>query len=83
MPIGIQEGMPFSPLFHIRSTVFAISQGEMAKITGTTQSTISRWERGELEPDRSHLALIRDYAKKNGIRWNDALFFDPPPGGKK
>lgn len=70
--------MTFSPLLHIRTAVFGISQGEMAKITGTTQSTISRWERGELEPDRGHLASIRAYAKTNGIRWNDAWFFDPP-----
>jgi len=64
---------------YIRKVVFPnISQGELAKITGTTQATVSRWESGELSPNLSEMQLIRDSAQARGIEWDDALFFTGP-----
>lgn len=50
----------------------------MAKIADTTQATVSRWEKGELEPDRDQLAMIRDEAVKKGRNWSDLWFFEVP-----
>lgn len=66
------------PIEHIRKHVFEVSQVAFAGIAGTTQATVSRWERGELEPNLDHLALIRDEARRRDIVWSDGLFFDPP-----
>ncbi|GAA4247866.1 helix-turn-helix domain-containing protein [Azospirillum formosense] len=66
------------PIRYIRKTVLGVSQGEFARIAGSTQTTVSRWERGELEPSRSEMARIRDYAKASGKPWDDSWFFDPP-----
>ncbi len=50
----------------------------MAGIAKTTQPTISRWENGELEPDREQMKLIRDEALARGREWNDRWFFELP-----
>ncbi len=50
----------------------------MAKIAGTTQATVSRWEAGELEPDREQLRLIRDEALRLKKTWKDSYFFATP-----
>lgn len=39
-----------SPIEHIRKTVLGLSQAQFAEIAGVKQSTVSRWERGELSP---------------------------------
>lgn len=66
------------PIRYIRKAVLGVSQGEFARIAGSTQTTVSRWERGELEPSRSEMARIRDHAKATGKPWDDAWFFEPP-----
>ena len=63
-------------LRHIRCTILHLTQAELAQVVGTTQATVSRWERGELEPSLSELASIRAYAKGRGCAWSDAWFFD-------
>jgi transcriptional regulator with XRE-family HTH domain len=60
---------------HIRESVLRITQIELAEIAGTTQGTVSRWEKGTLEPDRDQLAKIREAAIERGIEWRDSLFF--------
>ncbi len=39
---------------------------------------MSRWEKGELQPDRAQLARIREAAKSRGLAWDDAWFFEMP-----
>jgi transcriptional regulator with XRE-family HTH domain len=67
-----------NPLLHIRKNVLDITQAEMAALTGTRQATVSRWERGELEPSRDQLNSIRNEAAKRGIEWDDSWFFGAP-----
>lgn len=57
--------------------MFGISQAELAGIAKTSQGTVSKWEAGELEPDREQLSLIRDAAIERGLEWSDAWFFEP------
>lgn len=63
----------------IRKTLLGISQVEMASIAATSQTTVSRWERGELLPDLGQMARIREEAQARGIDWNDSFFFDGAP----
>ena len=64
---------------YIRKSILRIGQKEMAEITRTTQTSVSRWENGEAEPDRAQMALIRAQAERQGIEWDDRWFFDPDP----
>jgi DNA-binding transcriptional regulator YiaG len=68
-----------SPILQLRKRVFGISQAELASIANTSQGTVSKWEAGELEPDREQLALIRSAAHERGLEWSDAWFFEPAP----
>lgn len=78
MHISMFMGMNPMPL--IRKTILDISQAELAAIAGTTQATVSRWEKGELQPDRTQLARIREAAMSRGVAWDDAWFFEMPCG---
>lgn len=53
-----------------------LRQVEMAVIAGVTQATVSRWEKGQWEPNRDELARIRNHAISNGSSWKDAYFFN-------
>lgn len=66
-----------NPMLHIRRDVLAISQAEMGAIAGARQATVSRWETGQLEPDRDQLGRIRAVVRERGLAWSDAWFFDP------
>jgi len=68
--------MTEASLYLIRKTVFNIPQDEMASIAGVSQATVSRWESGELEPDRKQMDAIRAEAVKRKIKWRDDWFFD-------
>jgi transcriptional regulator with XRE-family HTH domain len=62
---------------HIRTNILGISQKEMAGIVERDQATISRWERGSLEPSRDDLVKIRKFAmKRESLTWSDSLFFE-------
>lgn len=65
-----------TPMQHIRKSLLRISQSEMAAITSTTQATVSRWETGELSPNLSQMARIREEAQARGVEWSDSFFFD-------
>lgn len=67
-----------TPMLHVRKTVLDLNQAELAKIAGTSQGTVSKWETGELEPDRDQLALIRAEIHRRGIDWDDRWFFEAP-----
>ncbi|NUB26261.1 helix-turn-helix domain-containing protein [Azospirillum brasilense] len=67
-----------NPMQHIRLNVLKISQSEMARVVGRDQATVSRWERGALEPSRDDLEKIREHARSRRIRWDDCLFFEAP-----
>ena len=66
------------PIAHIRQEVLKVPQTALADIAHTTQATVSRWETGELEPDREQMDLIRQAALERGIEWNDRWFFETP-----
>ncbi|KAA0572241.1 helix-turn-helix domain-containing protein [Azospirillum sp. B21] len=68
-----------NPMHHIRTSVLKISQKAMAEITGRDQATVSRWERGELEPSRDDMERVRNFARSLKRRWDDKLFFEAPP----
>ena len=62
----------------IRLDVFQVSQAELAQIAGVRQATVSRWERGELEPSLSALERIREAAIARGLDWHDRWLFEAP-----
>jgi DNA-binding transcriptional regulator YiaG len=68
-----------NPIRHIRKTVLDLSQVEFAAIAQVTQGTVSKWENGELDPNRDEMARIRALAKDRGIDWQDSWFFETPP----
>ncbi|MDR6953819.1 putative transcriptional regulator [Ancylobacter sp. 3268] len=70
--------MRMNQMLLIRKSVLDVSQAALAAIAGTSQATVSRWEKGDLHPDRSQMALIRAEALKRGLQWNDAWFFEAP-----
>jgi transcriptional regulator with XRE-family HTH domain len=63
-------------MIRIRKGVFGETQRGFAKIAGTSQGTVSRWESSDLDPSRKQLARIRAEARRRNLRWNDAWFFD-------
>lgn len=65
-----------APMKIIRKSVLKLTQREMAELAGTAQSIVSRWERGELEPDRQQMSAIREAALARGVEWKDEWFFD-------
>lgn len=67
-----------SPLEHIRKNVFRASQAEFAEIAGTTQASVSRWEKGEQEPGLTEMARIRQVAADRGLPWDDSWFWQVP-----
>jgi DNA-binding transcriptional regulator YiaG len=64
------------PIEHIRKRIFDVTQVEFSQIAGTTQASVSRWESGELHPDRAEMERIRKAARKQGIAWDDRWFFE-------
>ncbi len=60
---------------HIRTNVFEVSQSRFARIVAVNQSTVCRWETGELEPDRFDLQNIKDYARVKNIPFSVEWFF--------
>lgn len=67
-------------LRHIRQKVLKIPQAVFAEIAGTTQGTVSKWERGVLEPTLEQMARIRKEARRRGLEWQDEWFFEVPVG---
>jgi transcriptional regulator with XRE-family HTH domain len=66
----------YALMIRIRKYVFAETQRGFAKIAGTSQGTVSRWESGDLDPSRKQLTRIRAEARRRKLRWNDAWLFD-------
>ena len=66
----------------LRKGVFKVTQAQFAEIAGVTQSTIARWETGEITITIAEMRRIRDYAIENqmpmGLPWTDSWFFEPP-----
>jgi len=71
-----------SQLLHIRREVLKLTQSEMAAIAGVRQATVSRWEKGALEPSLAEMQAIREEAIRRGIDWRDAWFFPAPTEGE-
>lgn len=67
-----------NPILHIRKIVLGLPQVAFAAIAGVSQATVSKWEAGELEPDRGQLARIRAHVLAAGKPWDDAWVFEAP-----
>jgi transcriptional regulator with XRE-family HTH domain len=63
---------------YLRETVLGVTQVEMARITGASQATVSRWERGEQNPDVQHVAKVREAAIGRNVPWDDTWVFEVP-----
>lgn len=67
-----------NPVTHIRRQVFGCeTQEAFAAVIGTTQATVSRWERWGRIPGHKQ-PVIRDAAAKSGFPWDDRWFFTAP-----
>jgi transcriptional regulator with XRE-family HTH domain len=62
-------------IHHIRKDRFGLTQVEFAKLAGVAQTTVSRWEAGELDPSLEDMARIRAAAFERSIKWQDKWFF--------
>lgn len=69
---------PMRAIEHIRRNVFDVSQAAFGQIAGTTQASVSRWERGEQEPGITEMSKIRLEARTRGLPWDDRWFFELP-----
>ncbi len=69
-----------NPVTYIRRTVFKLSQEAFGALFGTTQATVSRWEKAGLIPSDVQ-PKVRKAAQDLGINWNDSWFFAVPEGG--
>ena len=67
-----------TPMSYLRKSVLKVTQAEMARITGTNQGTVSRWETGTLAPNVWQLRAIKDAAIACGAEWNDSWLLDVP-----
>lgn len=47
-----------------------LSQDDLAKELGVTFATVNRWENGHHEPSLKGKKAIRDYCKKNHIKFD-------------
>jgi transcriptional regulator with XRE-family HTH domain len=65
-------------MLHVRKAVLGLSQAELATIARVSQGTVSKWEAGQLEPNRQELDRIRAVAIARGISWDDSWFFVAP-----
>lgn len=63
---------------HIRKNIFDVSQTVFGEIAGTTQASVSRWEKGDQEPSQGEMARVREAARERGIEWDDRWFFECP-----
>jgi Predicted transcriptional regulator with C-terminal CBS domains len=70
--------MRMNAVTHIRKNILGATQGEIAAIVGVGQTTVSRWERGELSPDLDQMRRLRSELLRRGVEWDDAWFFDVP-----
>jgi DNA-binding transcriptional regulator YiaG len=63
-------------MLHIRTKFFRISQEEMARWAGVTQSTVSKWEAGTTVPLSTALKAIRNSAIQRGVPFDDRWFWE-------
>lgn len=68
-----------NPVEHIRQNVFGCATQEaFARLLGTTQATVSRWEASGRIPGHKQ-ALVRDKAGELALLWDDRWFFEAAP----
>lgn len=70
--------MNANPVTHIRQQVFGCrTQEGFAVVLGTTQASVSRWERWGRIPGHKQ-SLVRSKAVELNLPWDDRLFFEAP-----
>lgn len=67
-----------STIKYIRKEILKLKQADFAVIANATQASVSRWETGELSPDLTQLASIREAVLAGGHKWKDVWFFEAP-----
>lgn len=77
-PPSRKRAQSTNPMALIRLMVFECRQADFARIAGTTQTTVSAWERGLFQPTRTFMKRIRAHALEAGLPWDDRWFFEPP-----
>jgi predicted transcriptional regulator len=65
-----------TPMKRIRTQVLKLSQIGLAEVAEVNQATVSRWDAGSREPGRVQMQRIREYARREGIKWSDKWFFE-------
>jgi hypothetical protein len=67
-----------NPVVYIRRDLFGCaSQDYFAILLGTTQATVSRWERWRRVPGHRQ-EQVRAAARERGLAWDDRFFFEVP-----
>ncbi len=64
-----------NPIKSIRKNLFAVSQTVFGQLAGVNQSTVARWESGQISPTLEEIAKIRAEAFSRGLTWDDAALF--------
>lgn len=73
----MDQSHTIDPIAHIRKNVLDISQAELASIAGVAQPTVSRWEKGELHPNREEYRRIKQAVVDKGAAWDDGWILAP------
>lgn len=71
------------PIKYVRDEVLQITQAQLAEIAGVTQATVSRWEKGQLEPGRGELRRIKQAVLDKGAAWDDRWVFEVPAAARE
>lgn len=71
------HNLRMNTLKRIRVEIFSLNQVEFARVAGVSQSTVSRWESGEIAPGLSSLRRLRKAALEAGAPWDDSLILEP------
>jgi len=59
-------------------TMLGLTISEFAAVVGVSQGTVSRWENEQTYghyPDIRQVGLMRDFAIKRGLAWDDSILF--------
>jgi len=56
----------------IRVNVFGTTQEVIGAIAGASNSKVSRWESGEVEPSLFEIHRLREFAVKHSLPWEDS-----------
>jgi hypothetical protein len=59
---------------HVLDTTMRV----VGAIAGVSESKVSRWLSGQMEPDMREVQRIIDFARANSLPWKDVWLYNPP-----